>query len=346
MKTLFKGKWVEIVKLDGYEIMHESQFVHVLPYIIKDDKTKLYGIRLENCPPYYIKDNTKQRYYTVLSGKIEKGETSKDAALRELREEAGVTEAIIQESIYENIPACKSTSMRIYGYTVECATPSEYPKGDGSINEEMSETLWLTVKQIGEIIASKPHDLLIRYFFERIKLMETSITEIGESLLESLRVTQEQVTINIDSAITEATQSLQVELDEAAATIQSLSEQLLKVTEERGNEIDNLIAENQVLEVEAQKKGAKLYVYETLDTDLHLRQYSDTLLECANIEEVEKLINVYGNVGVKKSIFEEADITGYPKGKVMSILEEVDNKVDKVKSDQQKMAGIKKKEKR
>jgi 8-oxo-dGTP pyrophosphatase MutT (NUDIX family) len=166
LETLWQGKWISVVspKDAPYEAIHEGDIVLVIPYL-QDKET--YGVRLEKCPPYSIKDTSgEDRYYTLISGKIEEGESDLEAALRETEEEAGIQ---IKEykptTIAKRIPVCKSTDMRATIFFIEV---SEYDVvdavGDGTQYEAESETVFLKEEQITEIIDNYGnYDLLLLF---------------------------------------------------------------------------------------------------------------------------------------------------------------------------------------
>ena len=111
MKTLWQGKYLSIITPDEmyYECVHEKDVVFVIPIV--NDKIV---IRKELCPPYIVKDQSGiLKYYTVLSGGIEEGESIEYASLRELKEESGIIASKYSMKILEeNLPICKSTDMR------------------------------------------------------------------------------------------------------------------------------------------------------------------------------------------------------------------------------------------
>lgn len=161
-KVLFKGKFTEIISpswAPDYEFLSEGEIVIVIP-ILENGKI---GVRKEWCPPYLIKDKTgEDRYYTVLSGHIEDGEVDDKAAIRELREEAGI---VIQDGdlikLLDNIPICKSTSLRATIFVADIRQHrQEEPQGDGSEGERRSETVWLEPEEIPKIILKENVDLL------------------------------------------------------------------------------------------------------------------------------------------------------------------------------------------
>jgi 8-oxo-dGTP pyrophosphatase MutT (NUDIX family) len=184
VKTLWKGDWVSVVspKDSQYESLHEPDVVLILP--ILGNKV---GIREEFCPPYLIKDETGESlYYTVISGKIEEGETKENAALRELKEESGVTveEGFSIIPIFEDLPLSKSTDMRGTMFVIKGDVESkETPKGDGTEDEKKSKTIWVTKDEFFEILEKKKNIdfLLFSSFFFLIPFFtnkETSLQKI------------------------------------------------------------------------------------------------------------------------------------------------------------------------
>ena len=276
---------------------------------------------------------------------MEPGETIEETARREANEEAGVKAVKSITPLYSqnNIPISKSSTKRTSGVLMEVEKDFEYPVGDGTEHEEKSETLWLTYQEITTVVTSKSHDLLLELFYKIIQERERT-SSVTEQILESLRLLQENQTMNIEEAVNHATKAFQRELTEAANEIQNLSEQLEQVTESAGDKQDALIAENQALKVEAQKIQAQLLVNEAVGTKIHLRGYKDALLECKTVAEVEKFISKIRPQRGPKYIF-EGKLDGKAKGTApISILSE--NLITEDQVEQRAMAGIKTKEKK
>jgi 8-oxo-dGTP pyrophosphatase MutT (NUDIX family) len=166
LETLWQGKWISVVSpVDSpYEAVHEGDIVLVIPYL---EDMGMYVIRSEKCPPYSIKDTSgEERYYTLISGKVEEGESTIDAALRETEEEAGIViEKCKKIMLAKNIPLCKSTDMRatIFFLSIEKYDEIE-AKGDGTIYEEESEFIYVTEKEIKRIVEREEnYDFLLLY---------------------------------------------------------------------------------------------------------------------------------------------------------------------------------------
>lgn len=347
MKTIFKGKWIEVVEQDGYEMMKERPSVHILPYYVEDNKT-YYGIRLEDCPAYRDKPKQFQRFYTIVSGGMEEGESIEDTARREANEEAGVKIIKSMTSLYsqEILPISKSSTKRAGGILMEVEKDFEYPVGDGTQAEKNSETLWLTYEDILNVVETKPHDLMLELFYRIIQSREGEKSQVTEQILESLRLLRENQTMNIEEAVDHATKVFQRELTEAAKEIQGLSEQLEKLTEDTGTKYDSLIAENQALEVESQKAKAQLRVYEATGSRVHLRSYQTALLECQTVEEVDNFVSKIKPARGPVYNFDERLIEGKARGSADITFLQPDKVLTEAQVAQRSIAGIKTKEKK
>ena len=162
---LWQGDWISIVSPDDYdyEAVHEMNGVLVVPILFDKDKP-LIGIRKEFCPPYFIKGEKPDDglFYTAISGGVEDGEDPRDAAFRELKEEAGIipTAYVIKE-VYKNINFVKNTDALSSCYLIKIFSyDGEKPKGDGTENEEKSSTVWVSHKRLKTLLKEKNIDLL------------------------------------------------------------------------------------------------------------------------------------------------------------------------------------------
>jgi len=169
-KTLYKGKFVDLISplKDTYECINEKDNVIILP--LREGKL---GIRLEYCPPYWIKDiNGEELYYTVISGGKDEKDV-KETALRELKEESGVTVTKGKVyRLYENIGFVKNTDCRSSLVFVNIKEyEEEKPKGDGTINEKKSKTIWVTKKELDEILTKKNIDSLLFFCSSVMRLI-------------------------------------------------------------------------------------------------------------------------------------------------------------------------------
>jgi len=156
MNTLWEGKWISVVSPveNPYEAVHEKDVIIVVARLAD---TKKWLVRLELCPPYNIKESDPSpelRWYTTITGKIEEGEEPRNAAIREVEEEAGIK--ILDYEAFEerkNVPVCKSTDMRCWLYVLNI---TDYERvevvGDGTYYEEKSKTVELTRDEIASVI--------------------------------------------------------------------------------------------------------------------------------------------------------------------------------------------------
>jgi len=164
---LYQGDFINIVspKDHPYEAVLERDLVLILPII----KGKI-GLRLELCPPYLIRDATKEeRYYTIISGGIEEEEDPKKAMTRELREESGV---IVKKGrfvrLFEKIAYTKVTASRVTLFVVFVEEYEEEKiEGDGTEYEEKSKTIWLSFEEFEKLFSEKKNIdfLLVSAFF-------------------------------------------------------------------------------------------------------------------------------------------------------------------------------------
>jgi 8-oxo-dGTP pyrophosphatase MutT (NUDIX family) len=176
--TLFEGEWVSIVspKDHPYESLHEMDSVMVLP-IIGDPAE--FVIREEVCPPYGIKDKDgNDRYWTLITGKVEDGEDVKETAIRELREEAGyIPDSYSLWLPFRDKPICKSTDKHVSVAVVYFEDYEwEVPQGDGCEYEDMSECKTVSFEEWKRMVdggrlspEERRFDFLIKSLFWYIK---------------------------------------------------------------------------------------------------------------------------------------------------------------------------------
>lgn len=185
--TLWKGNWVSVVTPTDenfdYEVIHEPDVVFVLPIIMKKGEVV---IREEVCPPYMVKDeNNFPFWYTVISGKIEEGESTQEAMLRELKEEAGIVIdpeedlAFVWEHL--DVPVCKSTDMRASLYILGIEDYYQVtPAGDGTLYESqsrsvhklMDENLYNEIENQGDFLLLSMMNFAMRALEHYASMME------------------------------------------------------------------------------------------------------------------------------------------------------------------------------
>lgn len=179
VKTLYKGKYINFVtpEFSYYECVDGSDCVVVLPVMKMNAGGIKYGIRKEFCPCTMVKGGKRAQTYSLITGGIEKGEKPLQAAIRELEEEAGVvlTESADWKTLGTNIAAGKFTTIRYQIFSVVFPEQEiKTPEGDGTANEEKSETLWVTpdeLKALGEDHGNLT-DILLFYavFFNNVAM--------------------------------------------------------------------------------------------------------------------------------------------------------------------------------
>lgn len=165
-KVLWSGKFCSIISPENapYEAMHENDGVFILP--ILNDKI---GIRLEYCPPYFVKSKNEKLYYTVISGTIDNNQSKLQTIIKELKEEAGIKVKnfkILYSKL--NIPECKSNTRRINIFIIKLIDYDLVKAiGDGTLYEKKSKTLFVTLDELENIVKNKKNIdflLLSSYF--------------------------------------------------------------------------------------------------------------------------------------------------------------------------------------
>lgn len=173
--VLWAGDYVSVISPNDspYEALFENDSVHVLPV---DVETGEVFLREELCPPYSIKeeDESIERWFTVISGGVENGETPEEAALREVREESGIRIADAEYDLVpltpERIPYMKATSARMTLYTlVLYKYEMDEPEGDGTEYESKSETKTVPLSSIEEFLESSQCDYLLHAAVSKLK---------------------------------------------------------------------------------------------------------------------------------------------------------------------------------
>ena len=182
LKQLFNGKWVRLVYWNNYEFLDEPPIVMVIP-IRTDTGEPLVGFREEYCPPYFFDREDpdqmdEEMYYTVITGRIEEGDSAEETLYREIEEEAGIRmkpEATIVP-LSDSIPLVKFASTRVYPYLVyleEGTYDFVEAKGDGTENEARSQTLWAPVDKISQLVEETTNFdfsfLFLKYVIEYLK---------------------------------------------------------------------------------------------------------------------------------------------------------------------------------
>lgn len=160
--VLYSGQYADLVDADGrgYECLHENDAIFFVPILVDDDKIL---IRYENIPPYNIKGDPDQKYYTIMSETVEEGEEEHKTLLRGLKEEAGLVNIEFSTAAeIKNAPVCKSTDLRADVLVMEITDYDQIePESDGSFHEEQSETKFINADEFHEIANKDEADLLL-----------------------------------------------------------------------------------------------------------------------------------------------------------------------------------------
>ena len=170
-KELWKGNYMSVISpiKHPYECVHEPDVIMVFPVLevkskfVKDLTNYYMVVRKEFCPPYFVKKDKEEYFYTCVTGGIEEGESPDHAMKRELVEETGI-ELLDYDIIFErhDIPICKTSDMRshIYGLLIKSFNPVE-ATGDGTVNEAMASTIFVNLNKMDEIINKPNIDFLL-----------------------------------------------------------------------------------------------------------------------------------------------------------------------------------------
>lgn len=108
-KVLYKNEWVSLMMVnrgkEDYVYSHETRcngnIIAVIPYRRVGKDGWEYAIRQENVPAWGT-----TKHMTALTGGVDKGDTPKSTAIKELMEEAGIG---CKESDLESLGTCNGT---------------------------------------------------------------------------------------------------------------------------------------------------------------------------------------------------------------------------------------------
>lgn len=175
LDILWEGDFITVVspKDNPYEAVHEQDIVHV---VALDVATQTLYIREELCPPYTVKDQDNyDRFYTVISGGIEEGETPQEAALREVEEEIGITfksedDFQLVPLTPEAIPYIKLVTQRVSVYALLMYEfDKKEPEGDGTHYEELSTFVEVDFSDIDKYLETTQCDYLLHAAISKLK---------------------------------------------------------------------------------------------------------------------------------------------------------------------------------
>ena len=163
MELKYSGDHLSIISPENYEYesVHEADMVLCLPLV--DGK---YIIRKEVCPAYEVKEEAgNDRFWTMVSGTIEEGETPLQTLKREMGEETPVLPKRIRViHKREKIPFVKLTTQRTSIYHFEVLEYDQtQAQGDGSQAESQSTHKFVTASELQDISNRPNADFTIQY---------------------------------------------------------------------------------------------------------------------------------------------------------------------------------------
>lgn len=162
MELKWEGDYITVVSPKGYQyeaIQTGSDSVMALPVVNGE-----YVVRKEPLPSYIMRGGEK-KYWTVLSGGIEEGETALQALKREVEEEAGIRLSRIRLfDKKEQVPYVKHTTQKVSFFFFEATEYEEVDaEGDGSKIENNSETHRVGLQKMKNLSNKENSDFLFSY---------------------------------------------------------------------------------------------------------------------------------------------------------------------------------------
>lgn len=171
MELKWSGDYLEVFQSEKYdfEFVKGSDSVLALPKV--KDK---YIIRKEVCPAYSVKGDS-EKYWTMVSGSVEEGETDLQTLRREMGEETPVRPNRIKLfGKQKKFPFSKALTSRFSFYHFKVLDFDKTPAdGDGSKVEEDSEYAFVSPSRLIEISDQPNSDITIMYSAEVVKSFDT-----------------------------------------------------------------------------------------------------------------------------------------------------------------------------
>lgn len=161
MEVKWSGDYLDVISPEGYqyECVDEPDVVLALPKI-----NEKYIVRKEVCPAYRVKGED-QKYWTMVSGTMENGESSLETLRREMGEETPIKPnriRIIDRK--EKFPFIKMTTSQVSFYHFEVLDYDQTAaSGDGSKVEAESDYKFLTPAELKEVADGRKCDFTIMY---------------------------------------------------------------------------------------------------------------------------------------------------------------------------------------
>lgn len=171
--VLLENKWITVKETsDGYIYINTPEGSAILPFRVRDGGFEVL-LRSEASP---IRDN----FITLISGRVDEGESFEQTAIRELEEEAGITGVDESDLIYMGdllLGKERASVDKLYIVDVSNAGFVEI-KGDGSIYEKASENIWVRTKDIPKLIENEADAYLLCGMGKLINLLPENFKNI------------------------------------------------------------------------------------------------------------------------------------------------------------------------